>query len=171
MLVNLSNEEPRYTFGKAQKEYRRQSEEHQSSEDEQMEEVSEDEDDEEYSEMRPNKLTDDFGTDQERVSPTSMIERTFPPGSPTSPLATPPSAYLSLSPPQATPFGSPQTPQHKSKKRKNEAQMGILMAYYKQMPDPDLNMKKKIAEETSLTVKQVSDWFYNLRVRKKWKVN
>jgi len=60
---------------------------------------------------------------------------------------------------------------HKSKKRKNEAQMSILMKYYENTPDPDLNTKKKIADETSLTVKQVSDWFYNLRVRKKYKIS
>ena len=57
----------------------------------------------------------------------------------------------------------------KSRKRKNEAQMSILMKYYEQNQDPDLVLKKKIAEETTLTVKQVSDWFYNLRVRKKFK--
>jgi hypothetical protein len=58
----------------------------------------------------------------------------------------------------------------RSRKRKNENQMGVLMKYYEQNPDPDLNMKKRIADETRLTVKQVSDWFYNLRVRKKFKV-
>jgi len=60
---------------------------------------------------------------------------------------------------------------HKSKKRKNDTQMSILMKYYEDTPDPDLNTKKKIADETSLTVKQVSDWFYNLRVRKKYKIS
>jgi len=49
--------------------------------------------------------------------------------------------------------------------------MSILMKYYENTPDPDLNTKKKIADETSLTVKQVSDWFYNLRVRKKYKIS
>jgi hypothetical protein len=63
-----------------------------------------------------------------------------------------------------------QTNPVRSRKRKNENQMGVLMKYYEQNPDPDLNMKKRIADETRLTVKQVSDWFYNLRVRKKFKV-
>lgn len=61
--------------------------------------------------------------------------------------------------------------QSRSRKRKSEHQMNVLLGYYKQTPDPDLNLKRKIAEETGLTVKQVSDWFYNLRVRKKGKLH
>ncbi len=179
MLLLLSDKQSIQKFFQAQKEYlfktRRLGDSSSSSEglsEEDEEEMEEDpsiaslSDDEDYNDTvihtRSPTLLISY---EDGISPRQTVaigehkdEKTMPPGSP-APLASP------------SPRQSLSALQHKSKKRKNETQMSILMKYYENTPDPDLNTKKKIADETNLTVKQVSDWFYNLRVRKKYKVS
>jgi len=175
MLILLSDKESIQKFVQSQKEYlfktRRLGDSSSSSEG-----LSEEEDDEDIEEPSLGSISDDEDYNETvhtrsvtplydgSISPRNLTtpldqkdEKSMPPGSP---------AAASISPRQAL-----SSLHHKSKKRKNENQMSILMKYYEHTPDPDLNTKKKIADETNLTVKQVSDWFYNLRVRKKYKVS
>jgi len=182
MLLLLSDKQSIQKFIQAQKEYlfktRRLGDSSSSSEglseedDEEMEEdpsIGSLSDDEDYNDTAINTRSPPtlVSSYEDGISPRQNFgngeqkdEKTMPPGSP---------APLGIN--HTSPRQSLSALQHKSKKRKNESQMSILMKYYEHTPDPDLNTKKKIADETSLTVKQVSDWFYNLRVRKKYKVS
>jgi len=181
MLLLLSDKQSIQKFIQAQKEYlfktRRLGDSSSSSEglseedDEEMEEdpsIGSLSDDEDYNDTVINtRSPPTLVSYEDGISPRQNFgngeqkdEKTMPPGSP---------APLGIN--HTSPRQSLSALQHKSKKRKNESQMSILMKYYEHTPDPDLNTKKKIADETSLTVKQVSDWFYNLRVRKKYKVS
>lgn len=176
MLILLSDKQSIQKFVQAQKEYlfktRRLGDSSSSSEGLSEEEENEDleeepslgsiSDDEDYNETANMRSTTPVSYEETfpriSVSQTdTKDEKSMPPGSPSSTGTSPRQSLSSL--------------HHKSKKRKNETQMSILMKYYEHTPDPDLNTKKKIADETNLTVKQVSDWFYNLRVRKKYKVS
>jgi len=169
MLLLLSDKQSIQKFFKAQKEYSKTrkfpdtdvpSEDY---DDQSIEIMSDDENDDETV-LFPSSTENLNFIEEDGISPRDQRKEEKPPGSPTLEihLSPNPSPNLNL---------TSSSLNHKSKKRKNETVLNLLMKYYETTPDPDLITKKKIADETNLSVKQVSDWFYNLRVRKKYKVN